>query len=208
MTNAKEVLKDGDAMQEDVDTAWRALLKAMSELRLKPDKTALENVLKEANAKDARAYTTESYQALLDAVADATDVYHDEQADESQVKAAAGSVRAAIAGLVVKASGESTDDSRNTGEGQATTDTKSTANTEDTAAPDDKQKTSQEKETGKTGDTSTDKSGKNVKSAKTGDEFNAVPYIVVLVIAVVGIAAVAGYKVYKKKKDDQENGQS
>ncbi|OUP49009.1 discoidin domain-containing protein [Lachnoclostridium sp. An181] len=208
LTNAKEVLKDGDAMQEDVDTAWRALLKAMSELRLKPDKTALENVLKEANAKDARAYTTESYQALLDAVADATDVYHDGQADESQVKAAAGSVRAAIAGLVVKASGESTDDSRNTGEGQATTDTKSTANTEDTAAPDDKQKTSQENETGKTGDTSTDKSGKNVKSAKTGDEFNAVPYIVVLVIAVVGIAAVAGYKVYKKKKDNQENGQS
>ena len=36
LTAAEAVLADGNAMQDEVDQAWKALLKAMSELRLKP----------------------------------------------------------------------------------------------------------------------------------------------------------------------------
>ena len=39
LTAAEAVLADGNAMQDEVDQAWKALLKAMSELRLKPSKT-------------------------------------------------------------------------------------------------------------------------------------------------------------------------
>lgn len=204
LAEAERVLADGDAMQEEVDETWRVLLEKMSDLRLKPDKSALEDLLKEANGKDARGYTAESYQILLDTIAEATDVYNDDQADKGQVDEAVASVRAAIDGLVAQASGNDVGDVQNTGSGS--TDENTTTNTEttdktNTTSADEKQSTSTEKADTNTPSVSTDKS---VTSAKTGDEFNAIPYIVVLVIAVVGIVGVAGYKSYKKKKEKQE----
>ena len=109
LTDAETIVGDGDAMQDEVDTAWKALLKAMSELRLKPDKTVLDNLLKEANAKDAGMYTEESYQVLCTAMAEASAVYADEQADEESVNSAAESLAAAMEGLVAKEEGQKTE---------------------------------------------------------------------------------------------------
>ena len=41
LSNAQAVLSDENAMQDSVDPAWRELLRAMSDLRLKPDRAAL-----------------------------------------------------------------------------------------------------------------------------------------------------------------------
>lgn len=109
LTDAEKTVADGNAMQDEVDTAWKALLKAMSELRLKPDKTVLDNLLKEANAKDAGMYTEESYQVLCTAMAEASAVYADEQADEESVNSAAESLAAAMEGLVAKEEGQKTE---------------------------------------------------------------------------------------------------
>ena len=45
---AEAVLADGDAMQEEADQSWKDLLKAMSGLRLKPNKDALKELIDEA----------------------------------------------------------------------------------------------------------------------------------------------------------------
>ena len=52
---AEAVLANGDAMQDEVDQSWRDLLKAMSELRLKPNKDALKDLIDEANAMRTKA---------------------------------------------------------------------------------------------------------------------------------------------------------
>lgn len=192
LSDANEVLDNKDAMQDDVDTAWRALLKAMSELRLKPDKTALENIIKEANAKDVKAYTKESYQVMKDAVAAAEEVYNDEQADETKVTQALANVRLAIEGLVAQASDAGKNDGAGTNADQTGNSNTAVSQTEKGVA-------------GQTKTSVQNKEQQNVKSAKTGDGFNAVPYMVILAIAVVGIVGVVGNKAYKNKNDKKNN---
>ena len=43
LAEAKDVYADGNAMQDDVDAAWRTLMNAMAELRLRPSKDLLED---------------------------------------------------------------------------------------------------------------------------------------------------------------------
>ena len=65
LTNAQNVMGDGDAMQDEVDQAWKELLRAMSELRLKPDKSALEDLISQAQGLNAEDYEAESFSAML-----------------------------------------------------------------------------------------------------------------------------------------------
>ena len=53
---ANEVLNDGDAMQEETDEAWNALVAAMENLRLKANKDALEALLNEVAELDLNRY--------------------------------------------------------------------------------------------------------------------------------------------------------
>ncbi|WP_069988468.1 glycosyl hydrolase [Massilioclostridium coli] len=97
---AKGVYNDGDAMQAEVNEAADNLLNAMLNLRYKADKSILEDVLTEAGKVDANAYTAESYAALQAAVAEAKDVYNNENATQEEVDAAVTSVQTAIDNLV------------------------------------------------------------------------------------------------------------
>ena len=54
---AEAVMADGDAMQADVDSAWSALVDAMSALRLKADNAALEDLLDSVAGLDLSQYT-------------------------------------------------------------------------------------------------------------------------------------------------------
>ena len=99
LTNAEKVLADSDAMQDEVGETWRKLLKAMSELKRKPDKSALEEWLKKASEVDREKYTEETLKVLDDAYAFGMSVYDDSQADEKEVKDAESRLKTAMEGL-------------------------------------------------------------------------------------------------------------
>ena len=79
---AQEVLADGDAMQADADTAWNALVDAISNLRLKADKSTLEDLLNSVADLDLSQYTEESAAVFRTALANAQAVLADETLTE------------------------------------------------------------------------------------------------------------------------------
>ena len=167
---AKEVLADGDAMQGDIDDAWNALTDAMVNLRLKADKTVLEDLLNEAAGLDLSSYTEESAAVFRTALASAQAVFADAaltEDDQQTVDDAVAALKQAKAGLVAKSTG--TDDPADTGN------TGNNGNQNGTAGSN-------------TGNNGTTGSNSNAKAAKTGDE---TPFTWMLIlVAAAGTAAV------------------
>lgn len=167
---AKEVLADGDAMQGAVDDAWNALTDAMVNLRLKADKTVLEDLLNEAAGLDLSSYTEESAAVFRIALASAQAVFADAaltEDDQQTVDDAVAALKQAKAGLVAKSTG--TDDPADTGN------TGNNGNQNGTAGSN-------------TGNNGTTGSNSNAKAAKTGDE---TPFTWMLIlVAAAGTAAV------------------
>ena len=134
---AKGVYNDGDAMQTEINQVADDLLNAMLNLRFKADKSVLEDVLAEAGKVDANAYTAESYAALQAVVAEANDVYNNENATQEEVDAAVTNVQAAmdqlvaVDGSVSEETTPSTDDTA-TQTGQESTTKANAAKTGDT----------------------------------------------------------------------------
>ena len=93
---AEAVLANGDAMQDEVDQSWRELLKAMSELRLKPSKDALKDLIDEANGASTEGADEETIAAFQKALAAAVSVYDNEQATEEEVVTAEEGLQAAL----------------------------------------------------------------------------------------------------------------
>lgn len=111
---AETVLADGDAMQDEVDQSWRNLLKAMSELRLKPNKDALKALIDEANGLSTEGADEETVEALQKALAAAVAVFDNDQATEEEVAAAEADLQAAVDQLKAE-TGENTGDNGSTG---------------------------------------------------------------------------------------------
>ena len=78
LAKAKEVYAYGDAFQKEVDDAWNALVDAMSNLRLKADKSTLDDLLNSIKDLDLSKYTEESVAVFKKALAKAEDVMADE----------------------------------------------------------------------------------------------------------------------------------
>ena len=91
---AQEVLADGDAMQADADTAWNALVDAISNLRLKADKSTLEDLLNSVTDLDLSQYTEESAAVFRTALANAQAVLADETLTEDDQKTVDEAVQA------------------------------------------------------------------------------------------------------------------
>lgn len=99
LETAENVMADGDALQEEINDVMLQLVKGMADLRLRPDKSLLEELLKEANGKNKESYTEESYQNLLSAISVADAAYSNLEADQEEVDGAAELLRAAIDSL-------------------------------------------------------------------------------------------------------------
>ena len=99
LETAENVMADGDALQEEINDVMLQLVKGMADLRLRPDKSLLEELLKEANGKNKESYTEESYQNLLSAISVADAAYSNLEADREEVDGAAELLRAAIDSL-------------------------------------------------------------------------------------------------------------
>lgn len=99
LETAENVMADGDALQKEINDVMLQLVKGMADLRLRPDKSLLEELLKEANGKNKESYTEESYQNLLSAISVADAAYSNLEADREEVDGAAELLRAAIDSL-------------------------------------------------------------------------------------------------------------
>ena len=184
LAKAKEVLADGDAFQEDIDNAWNALVDAISNLRLKADKSVLEDLINEANGIDTSLYTEESVAAFRAAFTAADAVLADEtlsEDDQAKVDEAANALSAAIDGLTAKAdSGDG--DNGNTGvSNNGGTDSGS----------------GNESNTGNSNGSS---SGNSQKAAKTGDETMAVLPVVGIGLSLILIIAAAAAFMRRKQR--------
>lgn len=111
-----------------MDAAWNALVDAMTDLRMKPNKDILNDMIANASTIDVGGYTADSvtvFNAALDA---AKAVAADENATQEDIDAAVANLEAAQAGLVKAETIDvpivevpETDDAmvENTGEGSA-----------------------------------------------------------------------------------------
>ena len=100
LDSARAVAADENAMEKEIEEAWKQLLAAMGDLRLKPDKELLDNLISQAQSIDTSVYTEESVQALTAALAEAAAVFEDDQADKDQVTEAETALKAALEGLI------------------------------------------------------------------------------------------------------------
>ena len=197
--NAENVMADGDAFQEDVDAAWNALTEALNILRLKADKTVLEDLLKQVEGIDLTKYTEESVQVFNTALAKAQSVLADAGLsieDQNTVDEAVKELRSARDGLTAKA--ESGDGEISGGNEVADGNGISGGNeTSDGSGNTDGKSTDQNKDAGNKADTAdSGQGGTNAKkAAKTGD--NSAMLIVWLLMA--AAAGSAGYVVLRKK---------
>ena len=184
-------MADGDAMQADVDSAWSALVDAMSALRLKADKAALEDLLDSVAGLDLSQYTEESAQAFSTALAAANAVLADitlTADDQQKVDDAVQTLAAAKEALVLKddasagnegGSQEPGSGDSNTGDGSGSSESGSNAggNNADTNA----------------GGSS---NGNSAKAAKTGD---TAPVGAMLAVMVLAVVLAGGAKVLRRR---------
>lgn len=184
LAKAKEVLADGDAFQEDIDNAWNALVDAVSNLRLKADKSVLEDLINEANGIDTSLYTEESVAAFRAAFTAADAVLADEtlsEDDQAKVDEAANALSAAIDGLTAKADSGDGDNGNTGGSNNGGTDSGS----------------GNESNTGNSNGSS---SGNSQKAAKTGDETMAVLPAVGIGLSLILIIAAAAAFMRRKQR--------
>ena len=175
LAHARTVYDDEIAMQDEVEQAWRGLLKAMADLRLKADKDALEDLINEASAIDLSAYTEESAEVFRTALAEAQGVFADEtlsEDDQAVVDAAAEKLAAARDGLAAK------NDAENLGTG-------ADGNNGDTSGKDNA-----------SGQNGTTENNSAQKAVKTGDTM--VP--IAGSAAAVMLAAAAGVIAYRRRR--------
>ena len=178
---AEAVLANGDAMQDEVDQSWRDLLKAMSELRLKPNKDALKDLIDEANAMSTEGADEEMIAVFQNALAAAMSVYDNEQATEEEVATAEEGLQAALDQL--RAAVGDTEDPDNSG---SDGNTGNGGNSADTSEKDNA-----------SAQTDTTKNNSAQKSVKTGD--TAAP--IVGAAAAMMLAVAAGVMAYRRRRE-------
>ena len=102
MADAKAVLDNPNATQEEVDGAYNALIKAYLDLRLIPNKDLLQELINKAQTLNNANYTARSWKVVAEALEEAQAALIDGNADESRVKAAVERLQAGIENLEVK----------------------------------------------------------------------------------------------------------
>lgn len=103
LKTAENVLKDGNAMQEDVTAADQKLLDAAAALVLKADKTALQKLVDVASGYEEDNYLSTGWGTFENALANANEVLADEMATQEEVDNAKVLLAQAMASLRYKA---------------------------------------------------------------------------------------------------------
>ena len=104
LDNANAVLADENAMQDEVNEVYTELVKAFLDLRLKPNKDLLNDLINKAQGLNAASYTAESWNVLQETLNNVQAVLDNPEATEAEVADAQAAMETAIAGLEVKSS--------------------------------------------------------------------------------------------------------
>lgn len=114
LKESKLVAADENASAEEVSKSYDSLLRAYLELRLKPNKDALNDLIKKAQSLDPSKYTKASWSLVEKAVEEANKVMENEDATEQEVAKAEENLNVAISALEI-ASNDSTNSATNNG---------------------------------------------------------------------------------------------
>ena len=109
---ANTVLSNENATQEEVSEVYDTLLRSYLGLRLTPDKSLLEELIKEVESIDLAKYTTKSAKAVEKSLEKANEVLKNEEATQEEVDMALANLKEAKNSLVAS---ESTSNSNNSG---------------------------------------------------------------------------------------------
>ena len=85
LDKANVVLADVNAMQDEVDEVFTELVKAFLDLRLKPNKDLLQELINKANSLNVANYSIESWAIVVDALNEAKAVLEDPEATQEEV---------------------------------------------------------------------------------------------------------------------------
>ncbi|WP_305113830.1 LPXTG cell wall anchor domain-containing protein, partial [Thomasclavelia cocleata] len=99
LAKANEVLGNENAMQEEVDEVYSELVRAFVNLRLKPNKDLLQDLINKANGLNRANYTSASLKAVDDVMTRAKEVLNNPEATKEEVEAAVSELTKALAGL-------------------------------------------------------------------------------------------------------------
>ncbi|WP_305113836.1 family 20 glycosylhydrolase [Thomasclavelia cocleata] len=105
---AQEVLGNEKATQAEVDEACDALTRGYLNLRLKPNKDLLADLINKANGLNAASYTANTWAVVENEVIKAQAVLEDPEASEAEVKAAHAALTKALEGLEPVKAGDTT----------------------------------------------------------------------------------------------------
>ena len=101
LENANNVLADENAMQDEVNEVYDAVVRAYLDLRLKPSKNLLNSLINRAQSLNAANYSMAAWQVVEDALANAQATLANENATEEEVATAVEAMENALAGLLV-----------------------------------------------------------------------------------------------------------
>ena len=99
LTVANNVYEDVNAMQPEVNEAYTNLVTAFLNLRLKPNKDLLGDLINQANGLNVANYTKESFDGLTKALDEAKVVFENPNASQVEVDNAKDVLAKALAGL-------------------------------------------------------------------------------------------------------------
>lgn len=97
---AQACFEDGDALTNEVNLAAQELLDAMMNLRLKADKSILEELLVRAGGIDTTLYSAETIESFLQAKKEAERVFADSESTQQAVDSAVDSLERALGQLM------------------------------------------------------------------------------------------------------------
>ncbi|WP_297713961.1 Ig-like domain-containing protein [Clostridium sp.] len=117
---ANKVLINEEATQEEVDMAYNNLLRAYLELRLKPSKDKLEDLINKAEALNKENYTEETWEKVESALKKAKVVMTNENATEEEITEVENELEVAMEGLIASNS-ENNNNNSNSGNNNGTT---------------------------------------------------------------------------------------
>ena len=180
LAKAKEVMADGDAMDEDIQPAADDLLKAILAQRFKADKSILEELVSKAEGMDVSGYTAESVAVFRAALYNANMVLADmslSEEDQDVVDAAVTELNEAIENL----SADTDTDNKPTDDNKGDT---------DTSKPDDTTTSGNDTSSNgsSTNNSSTNENNSNTQAPATGD--NTPIMMLVLLTVAAGLALV------------------
>lgn len=170
LQNAKDVLANNDATQEDVNTAVNRLSAAIAQLVQKADKTSLNQAIEQAKAIDLTQYKDEGQENFKNALEEAEKVSNNEDALYSDVVLATENLINAQNALIRK-----TDEGNKPDTGE---DNKGEDNKDNNNQTNNNQNINTSENTNKTSNQPA-----NTQKTKTGDETNIYGYVTLLLVS-------------------------